>query len=115
MMIDTGKHPKETYTYIFADPQGDTIDCYKSPDDRQTVCKLWEVKEAAAFHDEGCQEATRKINAIFERLEMRNGDKSRHLSFVQHRNRLLLVWASYGRVGPDDDFKTIRKALKLKK
>ena len=115
MKIDTGKHPTETYTFIFADPQGNTIDCYKSPDDRQTVCKLWELTEIAPFHDDSLAKATKKINAIFKRLEKNNGDETRHLSFVQHGNQLLLVWASYGRIGPADDFKTIRKTLKLKR
>lgn len=114
-MVDTGKKPVETYDYIFADQQGDTIDCFKSTADRQTVCKLWGLTQPAEFHDAVLAGATTKINAIFQRLEKSNRDKGRHLSFIEHNNRLLLIWASYGRVGPDDDFKTIRKALKLKK
>jgi hypothetical protein len=114
-MINTGKKPVETYTWICADQQCDTIDCYKSPDNRQTVCKLWSVAGISDFHDAQLANATKKINAIFDRLEKGNRDKSRYLSFVQHRNRLLLIWAGYGRVGPDDDSKTIRKALKLRK
>lgn len=113
-MINTGKKPVETYDYIFADQQGDTIDCFKSTADRQTVCKLMAVTQLADFHDAALAEATVKINAIFARLEKANRIKGRHLSFIEHGNRLLLIWASYGRVGPDDDFKTIRKALKLK-
>ncbi len=110
-----GKEPVETYDYIWADQAGTKIDCFKSAANRQTVCKLWQVKEPAQFHDAELVAATRKINAVFERLEKQNRDKSRHLSFVQFRNRLMLVWASYGRIGPADDLKTIRKTLKLKK
>lgn len=114
-MVSTGKKPVETYDYIFADQQGDTIDCFKSTADRQTVCSLWGLAQTAEFHDAALADATKKINAVFERLEKANRDPDRHLSFIEHGNRLLLIWASYGRVGPDDDFKTIRKALKLKK
>lgn len=114
-MINTGKKPVETYSWICADQQCDTIDCFKDTLDHQTVCKLWEVSEVSAFHDEKIAEATKKINTIVSRLEKGNRDKSRKLSFVHYNNRLLMVWASYGRVGPEDDFKTVRKALKLKK
>ena len=113
-MVDTGKPPVETYTYIFADQQGDTIDCYKSRDNRQTVCKLWSVGTLAEFHDAELAAATKKINAVIRRLERGNRDKTRKLSFVQHKNRLLLVWAGYGRIGPDDDLRVVKKALKLR-
>ena len=113
-MVSTGKKPVETYDYIFADQQGDTIDCFKSTNDRQTVCKLWGLTQLAEFHDAALAEATAKINAVIARLEKGNRDKRRHISFIEHDNRLLLIWASYGRVGPDDDLKTVRKALKLK-
>src|SRR4051812_6001015 len=99
MMIDTGKKPVETYTFIFADPQGNTIECYKSPDNRQTVCKLWNVGQYAEFHDEQLAAATKKINAILDRLEKGNEDESRYLSFVQHRNQLLLIWAGKAELG----------------
>jgi hypothetical protein len=114
-MIDTGKGGVESYTWICADRRCDTIDCFKSPDNRQTVCKLWDVTEVSTFHDAAVADATKRINAIISRLIKGNRDSSRKLSFVQHNDRLLLVWASYGRVGPNDDLKTIRKALKLKK
>ncbi len=113
-MVSTGKKPVETYDYIFADQQGDTIDCFKSTRDRQTVCKLWGLTQLGEFHDAALAKATTKINVVFERLEKANRNKRRHISFIEHDNRLLLIWASYGRVGPDDELKTIRKALKLK-
>jgi hypothetical protein len=113
-MINTGDKPVETYDYIFADQQGDTIDCFKSKADRQTVCKLWSVGTLSDFHDSELAEATKKINAIIARLEKENRDKTRKLSFIQHRNQLLLIWAEYGRVGPDDDFKLIKKTLRLR-
>jgi hypothetical protein len=71
--------------------------------------------ELAEFHDAALAHATRKLNGIISGLINGNRDRSRKLSFVHHKNRLLLVWASYGRIGPHDDFKTIRKTLKLKK
>lgn len=46
-MINTGKKPVETYGYIWADQDGTTIDCFKSTNDKQTVCKLWEVSALA--------------------------------------------------------------------
>jgi len=107
--------PIETYDYIWADPQGTKVDCFKSKYNRQTVCKLWQVKEPMLFHDAVLAKATSRINAVFARLERNNRDKARHLSFVQFENRLMLVWASYGRIGPDDDLKTIRKRLNLKR
>ena len=113
-MINTGEKPIETYTWICGDQQCDTIDCFKSRDNRQTVCNLWTVSAFADFHDTALAEATKKINAIISRLQRGNRDKTRKLSFVQHQNRLLLVWAGYGRVGPDDEFKVIKKALKLR-
>src|SRR5262245_43968908 len=113
-MIDTGKPPIETYQWLCADQQCDKMDCFKSLEDSQTVCKLWTVTALSDFHDAELAEATDKINAILNRLEKGNNDKERKLSFIKHRNRLLLVWAEYGRVGPDDDFKVIKKALKLR-
>jgi hypothetical protein len=113
-MVDTGKPPVETYAWLCADQQCDTMDCYKSAWDSQTVCKLWTVSALSEFHDAALQSATRKINAVFARLEKGNRDKDRKLSFIKHRNRLMLVWAGYGRVGPHDDFKIIKKALKLR-
>lgn len=107
--------PVETYDYMWADQAGTKIDCYKSKANKQTVCRLWQVKEPSAFHDAAMMEATAKINAIIARLDRGNPDKARHLSFVQFQNRLMLVWASYGRIGPADDLKTIRKRLKLKR
>jgi len=109
-----GKPPLETYMWIFADPQGNTIDCFKSRFDEQTVCSLWEAKELTSFHDAGLAQATKKINAIVSRIEKGNKNKKRKLSFVKFQNGLFLVWAEYGAVGPDDDDKAIMKALKLR-
>jgi len=112
-MAEKGKPPIETYAWLCGDQQCDTIDCYKSSWDSQTVCRLWTVTAFSDFHDSGLAEATDKINAILNRLEQGNKDKDRKLSFIKHHNRLLLVWAEYGRVGPVDDLNVIKKALKL--
>ncbi len=113
-MIDTGGKSTETFTWICGDQQCDTIDCFKSPDNRQTVCRLLEANELTGFHDAELAHATKKINAIVSGIEKANKNKKRKLSFIQFQNRLFLIWAEYGVVGPDDDDKTIRKALKLR-
>jgi ribosomal protein S15P/S13E len=114
MANENGTRPILTYAWLCADQRCDNIDCYKSTRDSQTVCKLWTVTGLSDFHDADLAEATDKINAILNRLEQGNKDKERKLSFIKHQNRRLLVWAGYGRVGPDDDFKVIKKALKLR-
>jgi hypothetical protein len=113
-MDETGKPLSETYSWMCGDQQCNTIDCYKSSLDYQTVCKLWTVTALSEFHDAELAEATDKINAILSRLEKGNKNKDRKLSFIKHQNRLLLVWAEYGGVGPDADFHVIKKALKLR-
>jgi hypothetical protein len=118
-MIDTGKEPLiETYRWICGDRLCDTIFCYRSKPENQTICNLWSVSKLSDFHDAKLAEATKKINAIFDRLEKANKkakrDKERKLSFIEFQSRLLLIWAGYGVVGPDDDFKTIKKALSLR-
>src|SRR2546425_13372195 len=83
-MVDTGKRPIETYYWICGDPQCDTIDCLKG-DDWQTVCKFWAVTGLSDFHDAELAGATKKINAILNRLEKGNRNKKRKLSFVKHQ------------------------------
>jgi hypothetical protein len=78
------------------------------------VCSLWDAAELTSFHDAELAHATKKINAIVRRIEKGNKDKKRKLSFIKFQNRLFLVWAGYGVVGPDDDNKTVMKALKLR-
>jgi hypothetical protein len=109
----TGKKPIETYAWLCADQQCDTIDCYRSSWDSQTVCKLWGATELTRFHDAELASATKKINAILGRIEKGNRNRKRKLSFIKFDNRLLLIWAGYGVVGPDDDHRTIVKALRL--
>lgn len=113
-MAGTGKPGIETYAWLCADRLCKKIDCFKDSRSYQTVCKLWTVTALSDFHDADLAEATDKINAILKRLQKGNKDKERKLSFIKHQNRLLLIWAVYGRVGPDDDFKVIKKALKLR-
>jgi hypothetical protein len=75
---------------------------------------LWEADELTDFHDAELARATREINAIVDRIQKNNKDPERNLSFIQFKNRHLLVWATYGAVTPYDDDATIIKALKLK-
>ena len=63
-MINTGKKPVETYTWICADQQCDTIDCYKSPDNRQTVCKLWSVAGASDSPLKNFTGHTDEVNSV---------------------------------------------------
>ena len=112
-MIDTGRGSTEKYAWLCADQQCNTIDCYKSSWDSQTVCKLLGATELTSFHDAELADATKKINSIISRIEKANKDKKKKLSFIKFQNRLLLIWATYRVVGPYDDHKTITKALKL--
>src|SRR5262245_13625796 len=117
-MIDTGKDKIKTYAWLCGDRDCDTMLCFKDTWDSQTVCGLWGASELTQFHDAKLAAATVKINAIFDCLEKANKKAKRHkerkLSFIKYQNRLLLVWAGYGLVGPDADFKTIKKTLKLR-
>ncbi len=112
-VAQTGNQPKVTYSWLCGDQKCDTMDCYKDSRDYQTVCGLWEA-EPSAFHDQDLAQATKKINAILSGIEKSNRDKKRKLSFIKFENRLMLVWAGYGVVGPEDDFETIEKTLKLR-
>jgi hypothetical protein len=105
------KGPTLTYSWTL-DPTG--MICFASPDSYQTVTNLWESTELTDFHDAELAKATKEINAILGGIEKSNKDPGRKLSFIRFKNQRLLVWAGYGAVGPDDDHKTIVKALKLK-
>ena len=106
--------PEPTYAWMCGDRECDTMICYKSAWNSQTVTNLWQAKELTPFHDAALADATKRINAILQRIERGNKDKKRKLSFISFQSRLLLVWAGYGAVGPDDDERTIMKALKLR-
>jgi hypothetical protein len=80
----------------------------------QTVLNLWETEELTEFHDAELAQATKEINAIFERVQKNNRDPNRTASLIEFKNRHLMVWASYGHVTPFDDDETIIKAFKLK-
>ena len=103
----------QTYNWVCADRDCDMMLCYKSPKSFQTVCILWEAG-LSDFHDKELAEATKKINTIIKRLDKSNKDKQRKLSFIKYDDQLMLIWALYGAVGPDDHFKAIKKALKLR-
>jgi len=90
------------------------IACFKSNTNKQTVNKLWEVKELSAFHDAELARATSEINGILDRLSAANPDSNRQLGFIIVGNAPLLVWSEYGVIGSDDDPGTIERALGLK-
>jgi hypothetical protein len=103
--------PAQKYSWI---QSGNYVYCYKSSWGGQDVAKLWETAQLTEFHDAELADATKQINAILSKLEKGNRNSERKLSFIQHNNRYLLVWARYGVVGPDDEDAAIAKALKLK-
>jgi hypothetical protein len=104
-----GKSTK--YSWILST---DGVVCYKNPTAYQTLTNLWEAEELTEFHDAELAQATKEINAILSKIEKRNKDTERKLSFVQFQNRHFLVWANYGYVGPDDEEEEIVQTLKLK-
>ncbi len=104
------KPPEPKYSWVRKDK---TVSCFKGSGG-QTVIKLWEAAELSSFHDAELARATKEINAILSKLEKNNKDPDRGPSFIEFQNRHFLVWASYDVVGPDDDEKTIIKALRLK-
>jgi hypothetical protein len=99
------------YSWVL-EPRG--LTCFASTESYQTVSELWGAVELSAFHDGDLAQATQQINAILKGIEKNNKDPERKLSFIRFQNRHMLVWASYGAVGPDDDEATVAKALKLK-
>lgn len=104
---------KQKYTWIYSPTHG--ILCYVDLHADQTVTKLWKATELTPFHDAELARATEAINDILRSVESRNRDSERRLSFIQFRNRHLLVWARYGVVGASDDGATVAKALKVKR
>lgn len=100
------------YTWIYSPEYG--VLCYLYDKAEQTLTNLWEVEELTEFHDAELAKATKEINAILSGVEKRNKNPERKLSFILFQNRHLLVWARYDAVGPDDDEKTLEKALRLK-
>jgi hypothetical protein len=103
-----GKGTKYTW---YLNPHG--MLCAPDVESYQTVTKLWETTELAAFHDAPLAQGTKQINGILERLEKNNKDKERKLSFIRIRNQHFLVWATYA-VGQHDDERIVAKELKLK-
>ncbi|NPV63686.1 MAG: hypothetical protein HPY61_13865 [Methanotrichaceae archaeon] len=102
------KPPK--YTWILS-PQG--MLCYSDPLGGQTIGRLWEAEYQTAWHDSTLARATKEINSILRKIDESNENPKRRLSFVEFRNRLLLVWAEYDVVGPEDDDDEIARALGL--
>jgi hypothetical protein len=84
-MIDTGRGSTEKYAWLCADQQCNTIDCYKSSWDSQTVCKLLGATELTSFHDAELADATKKINSIISRIEKANKDKKKSFPSLSSR------------------------------
>jgi hypothetical protein len=100
-----------TRSWIMIDNQ---VRCYISPDSLQTLTNLWEATELTPFHDAELAQATKDINSILTKVQKKNKDRNRTLSFLEFNNRHFLVWAQYDAVGPHDDHKKIEKRLRLK-
>jgi hypothetical protein len=102
--------PPPKYSWIMS---GNYVYCYKGYGG-QDVAKLWEAEELTDFHDADLARATKEINALLSKLERNNLKSDRKLSLIEFQNRLFLVWANYGLIGPHGDEKTVTRALKLK-
>ena len=67
------------------------------------------------FHDAELQNATEEINRILDRVERDNEDDSRHLCFIQHQNRFMLVWSEHDEVVSSEETNKMAKALKIRR
>ncbi len=108
MEVQKGAHG--TYSWV---KKGTKVNCFKGTGTCH-VATLWETEELTAFHDADLAGATKKINAILEKIQKNNRDSKRALSFIQFQNRHFLVWSTCGGVTPYDEEATIIKALGLK-
>ena len=114
-MADEGTTPEEgakKYSWFYKDEK---MHCCASETSTCTIPKLWEVRQLTSFHDAELQQATKEINAILDEVKQRNRGMDRELCFVQVKDRHFLVWSIEGLVGPDDDDRTVRKMLRLKR
>lgn len=109
-----GKTKEPTYQWLCADQQCDKMDCFPSSWNTQTISNLWETNGVSAFHDAELKKATAEINAILGAVGKENKNPERKLSFINVDSRLMLVWAEYGAVGPNDDERAVIRALGLK-
>jgi hypothetical protein len=109
-----GKTKEPTYQWLCADRQCKKMDCFQSSSDTQTISHLWETNGVSGFHDAQLLNATAEINAILSAVVQANKNPQRKLSFIKVRSRLMLAWAEYGTVGPNNDEKTVIMALGLK-
>ncbi len=64
------------------------------------------------FHDSELEEATRRINAILDRIRKTNQQPERQLDFCWTPLGLFLAWSTHT-IGSDDAEKDVRKALGL--
>ena len=88
-----------------------SIICFRS---NKGGCVVVSLRTAAqsVFYDADLETATKEINAILDRLVAKNGDTSRHLSFIDTGDGLLLAWSNH-EVSAFDDHETIAEALGL--
>jgi hypothetical protein len=101
--------PKRTWKNV-----NGKVHCYSSPDNDCFVISLWQAGRSD-FHDAALQDATAKITGILDRVERKNEDSSRRLSFINIKGRLMLVWTHPGGVGSSDTHDDeLDKRLKLK-
>jgi len=103
----------KTYDWVLT--SDGKVNCFSSSKSKQTIQKLWEVRELSKFHDEELAKCTTDVNAILDGVVQANKDPNRQLGFIVIGNSLLLVWSEYGAIGSDDDPDTIVQALGLKR
>jgi len=108
------KPTPKTYDY-FIDEKKDSVVCFASANSMCTVKATLLEGGRSDFHDAELQNATQEINKILDRIERDNRDVSRHLSFIDFQNRLMLVWSKHSEtVSRVDTDREIAKALKIK-
>jgi hypothetical protein len=104
--------PKQNHSWILSNGK---CECFVSPDDDQTVVKLWEVFEPQQFHDQALMEATEKINGILEEAVRKSPHRERELCFIEIENRLLLVWSkTHDGLVAEDDPQAVADALGIR-
>jgi hypothetical protein len=94
------------------DPHDNVIVCYKSKSDRAEVARLIEARELTSVHDADLAQATKKINAVLDKLQRNNNDRNRGPALLDIGDGFFLAWVEQG-VGPEDEEEDIEEALRL--
>lgn len=108
------KKPKKTYDWFFTDDKETKVVCFASNVSNCTVKARLLEADRSNFHDAELQSATREINDILDRIERNSKDVSRHLCFIDVRNRFMLVWSNEAEGISKDNDPEVARFLKIK-